>query len=118
MATTYKSKANICTQTQAMKKKKECDHRLRNSAQYERVVELLIMHKAKRTPIHFRDLGHETDGNNKICLGVRIALCIPRLQRFLSCERKVTFRNDQFCSQLFITNTCKQVTAGGYFVYN
>ena len=30
--------------------KKKGDHRPRNSAQYERVVELLIMHKAKRTP--------------------------------------------------------------------
>ena len=45
VATTYKYKAKICTQTQRMKKKK-CDHRPRNSAQYERVVELLIMHKA------------------------------------------------------------------------
>ena len=31
-------------------KEKKGDHRPRNSAQYERVVELLIMHKAKRTP--------------------------------------------------------------------
>ena len=29
---------------------KKGDHRPRNSAQYERVVELLIMHKAKWTP--------------------------------------------------------------------
>ena len=66
--------------------KNKGDHRRRNSAQYERVVELLIMHKAKRTPRQisllpdFRsclviDLG-ETDGNNEICLGVRFALCI------------------------------------------
>ena len=30
--------------------KKNGDHRPRNSAQYERVVELLIIHEAKRTP--------------------------------------------------------------------
>ena len=47
-----------------------------NSAQYEQVVELLIMHKAKTD---FRsclmiDLGRETDGNNEICLGVRFCL--------------------------------------------
>ena len=37
---------------ESMKKrmKKKGDHRPRNSAQYERVVELLIMHKAKWTP--------------------------------------------------------------------
>ena len=82
--------------------KKKGDHRPRNSAQYERVVELLIMHKAKWTPRQisflpsvsrprsiirqlrkslFRsclmiDLGCETDGNNEICLGVHFALCI------------------------------------------
>ena len=49
--------------------KKKGDHRLRNSAQYERVVELLIMHKAKWTPRQI--LLH-----NEICLGVRFALCI------------------------------------------
>ena len=69
---------------------KKGDHRPRNSAQYERVVELLIMHKAKWTPRQtpllprdFRsclmiDLGRETDGirNNGVCLGVLFALCI------------------------------------------
>ena len=78
--------------------KKKGNHRPRNSAQYERVVELLIMHKAKRTlrqisllpsvsrprsiirPLRksgmMIDLGRETDGNNEIWLGVRFALCI------------------------------------------
>ena len=77
--------------------KKKGDHRPRNSAQYERVVELLIMHKAKRTPRQISllpsvsrprsvirqlrsclmiDLSRETDGNNEICLGVCFALGI------------------------------------------
>ena len=38
----------ILSKDQRMKEKG--DHRSRNSAQYERVVELLIMHKAKWTP--------------------------------------------------------------------
>ena len=33
-----------------LRMKKKGDHRPRNSAQCERVVELLIMHNAKRTP--------------------------------------------------------------------
>ena len=34
----------------ATRMKKKGDHRPRNSAQYERIVDLLIKHKAKRTP--------------------------------------------------------------------
>ena len=52
---------------------KKGDHRLRNSAQYERVLELLIMHKAKWTPRQIPLLPW-TDGNNGICLGVHFAL--------------------------------------------
>ena len=86
---------------------KKGDHRPRNSDQYERVVDLLIMHKAKWTlrqiPLlpsvlpprsiirqlrkDFRsclmiDLGRETDGNNGICLSVHFAL---RIVFFLGC---------------------------------
>ena len=92
----------------------EGDHRPRNSAQYERVVELLIMHKAKWTPRQisllpsvsrprliirqlrksFRsclmiDLGHETDGNTEICLGVHFALCI------INCEKQKWFSQNE-----------------------
>ena len=73
----------LLTNLQFQRMEKTGDHLPRNSAQYERVVELLIMHKAKRTPREARfrsclmiDLGRETDGNNEICLDVRFALCI------------------------------------------
>ena len=67
--------------------KKKGDHRPRNSAQYERVVELLIMHKAKWTPSQisllyrrFHDQGRSSD-SNEICLGVHFALCINFVNR-------------------------------------
>ena len=71
---------------------KKGDHRTRNSAQYERVVELLIMHKAKWTPRDFRsclmiDLGRETDGNNEISLGVHFALCIKKFNNLSGHEQ-------------------------------
>ena len=59
-------KKQLLFQLQRMKKK--VDHRPRNSAQYKRIVELLIMHKAKRTPrqisflpVRFHDEGRSSD---------------------------------------------------------
>ena len=42
--------STILRRSDSQRMKKKGDHRPRNSAQYERVVELLILHKAKRTP--------------------------------------------------------------------
>ena len=103
---------------------KKGDHRPRNSAQHERVVELLIMHKAKWTPRQipllpsvsrprsiirqllwdFRsclmiDLGRETDGNthsNGICLGVHFASCIKFRERNFVQSIKTTDIRMQF----------------------
>ena len=65
--------------------KKKGDHRPRNSAQYERVVELLIMHKAKWTPRPIsllpsvsqpRSIIRQLRKSLEIGLGVHFALCI------------------------------------------
>ena len=93
----------IINNTMLQRMKKKGDHRPRNSAQYERVVKLLIIyaqgnnghrdkfrcyrrfHDQSRSSDNFEiwpdfrsclmiDLGRETDGNNESCLGVRFCL--------------------------------------------
>ena len=68
-----------------------------NSAQYERVVELLADFRS----CLMIDFGRETDGNNKICLGVRFALCMKtiRFNRFFA----------SYCPGLRCTVKCSQL---------
>ena len=86
--------------------KEKGDHRPRNSAQYERVVELLI--------------GRETDGNNEICLSPTRDFSLSN-QRFFSLQPEIFLsptRDFSLSNKRFFLSTFNFVIVSAGFFRN